>query len=108
MYAEIFIEEPVPPNVGQSYGFLKYGKYGICRWVYANEYCGPPHWINWLKTHLKPEYPCPIAFEYYFWPGTVATVSLKSDLFTNIPDIIINTVPTNLLKGKGIPIRPAL
>lgn len=105
MKVEVFIDDPIPPNIGWSYGQLGFAKFGVCVWEYANEYRGPVHWINWRKSVFRPEYPQPVAFHYWFHAGVIGVVTAKAEIRNDVPDILVGTTVVNLLKGVGIPIR---
>lgn len=106
MKAEVFIDEPIPPNVGLSYGEIGFGKFGVCVWEYENGYFGPINWINFRKSLFKPEYDFPIAFHYRFAENVIGVVTLKAELYSGLFDLVVGSIPTNLLKGLGIPVRP--
>lgn len=108
MYAALTVtNEEIPPNVGTSYGPLKFGKYGVFGWIYHDKYWGPIHWINWKDTIIVPDAGYGTPTGYYRWcaPNVFIQFQIVPTINTPPPDVLVGQQLTNLLKGKGVPVK---
>lgn len=103
MRAIVKITKPAP-GTGVSYGNMGFGKYGVCCWQYAEGY-GPVHFVNFRSSVFEPEYEDPVAFKVWLQPGTIGTYQVVPHVSQKIPDQIIGGVLTNIVKGKGFPLK---
>lgn len=106
VYALIKTIDPIPPGLGFSYGDLQFARYGVCAWEYNLGYRGPVHFINWKDSVIENEFPNPIGFWYYLFPGLTAVIGFRTSLPDTVPDIEIGGQKVNFTTGEGVLIPP--
>lgn len=100
----------IPPGFAQSYDKMRYGRYGMMRWRYSGAadspvtFAGPFEWINSTEFVTKPVYDAPVAIDYWFATGVIATVRLSIKInWASTPGKIMG-IFLNPANGDGLPL----
>ena len=99
------ITNPIPKNVGFSYGSFEFRKFGVCCWIYANDYEGEVEFINRRKFVTEPKYEGAVGLRYWFQPGIFAVTYFSPSDLPPVRDVILNGKAHNPSTGKNMPMR---
>lgn len=104
LFAKIVISDPVPSRFGDRYTGLGFANYGLAVWLY-NGYKGPVHWINFRETIIQADYDGATALRVWMHPGLNYSVepAFELSISNTIPDLIVNGIRINPIKGIGVP-----
>lgn len=94
----------IPQSINDSYPGYGYYRLGLMQFTYVG-FRGPVHWINCEQQCFEPEYACPDGFDYCFFPGVIGQMTIVPMDKSDMPDMLVNNIATNLATGKGMPMK---
>jgi len=106
------IQDPIPPNIGFSYGDFGYANFGACVWEYEEKkffndetFQGAVEWINFRNFVTEPKYVNPLGLRFWLKPGITAIYRLMPAPLPDIPVEQINGIVTSMITGANMPFR---
>src|ERR1044071_3805519 len=97
----------IPPDIDLSYSNFEFGIFGVGCWVYGTakdgDFEGEVEWVNRKRWRSSSPGQGAKYFRLHLKPGIRATVKAQLEITGASPDVIIDAVRTNLMKGLAIP-----